>query len=196
MKNIIIDFFKTLAPLKDKEIPIFESINSRVEYNDKQYLLHAGDFCQDVFFIVKGIVRIGVFDQNNNDITINFRQEREFVSDYKSFMKNEPASFFIQALEDTICFKTDRYGMKKMYDETESGNLIGRKILENIFFELYEMLISFHRDSAEIRYLKLLEEKGDLINRIPQNYLASFIGIKPQSLSRIKRRYMESQTKS
>lgn len=138
-------------------------------------------------------MRIGVLDQNNKDITINFRKEGEFVSDYKSFVKEEPASFFLEALEDTICLKTDRYGFEKMYQEIESGNLIGRKIIENMFFELYEMLISFHTNSAETRYIQLLEE-GDLVNRIPQNYLASFIGVKPQSLSRIKRRYLEAQS--
>lgn len=193
MKDILINYFKTLAPIEESEISILESMYSRVDFSEKQYLLHAGDVCQDVFFIIKGIVRIGVFDQGQNDITINFRQEGEFVSDYKSFIKEEPASFVLQALEDTICLKTDRYGFEKMYRDIENGNLIGRKIMENIFFELYEMLISFHTDSAETRYIQLLEA-GELVNRIPQNYLASYIGVQPQSLSRIKRRYLESQS--
>jgi len=192
MKQLILDIFSQFGNLSDQEILLIENAYSRAEFKNKQMLLYEGDVCQHIYFIVSGLVRKGIIDKDGNDITTNFRREGEFITNYESFLRGTTSKYFIEALEDTVTLRVDRFSLNELYEKTQIGNIVGRKISENLFIETYSRLTAFYQSSAEERYVEFIETNGSLLNRVAQGHLATYLGIKPQSLSRIKNKYAQS----
>ncbi|MEM6297786.1 MAG: Crp/Fnr family transcriptional regulator [Bacteroidota bacterium] len=192
-KQYLIEVFNQIAPILDEERPFLESIISRGRYRAKDYLLMAGDVCSNIFFITKGLVRYGITDRQGNEVSLKFRAENESITDFGSFLERQPSENFIEALEDVECLKIDRFGIDAIYQKVANGEKIGRKIAEGLFLESRKQVHSFYKNTPEERYLHLLTNNGQLVNRIPQIHIASHIGVRPQSLSRIKRRIVEQE---
>lgn len=108
------------------------------------------------------------------------------MEDYKSFQKRIPASFS-QAIENSEILVFDARSMN-VIENTFYGQKLLRSIAENLAFFLRDKLLSLFLDTPEERYLKLLKTEPDLLQRLPQYYLASYLGIEPEFLSRLKRR--------
>lgn len=193
MKNVLIDSLRQMAEIKEEEVEIILNLFTEKNYKAKTYLLREGEVCRKMYFIKKGLARVSLLDRNSRDITFNFRYASQFLTDYESFETQQPAVFSISALEDMECFEISKEDFDTMCQLVASGELITRIVVyyKNLLY--MNRLISFYKETPEERYIKLLEENPSLINRIPQKYLASYIGIEPQSFSRIKRRYMEAQ---
>jgi CRP-like cAMP-binding protein len=150
--------------------------------------------CDKVGFIVKGSVRY-FHIKDGQDITGYFSFENEFVSSYKSYLTGQPGYTYIQALEDTklITFT------KKDMDEMLSNPMLaykmerfGRLIAEHYLCCYEDRVASFITQTPEERYLQLLSTGREILQRMPQHYIAHFLGITPVSLSRIRRRVMET----
>jgi len=193
MENIILSSLRKIAEIKKEEEDIIISSFRESSYKAKTYLLKEGEVCRKMYFIKKGLARVSLLDRNSRDITFNFRYASQFLTDYESFETQKPAAFSITALEDMECFEILKEDFDKMCQLVATGELITRIVVYHKNLNYLRRLISFYKETPEERYVKLLEENPSLINRIPQKYLASYIGIEPQSFSRIKRRYMESQ---
>ena len=99
MKNKVIEYFENLGPISEAEKEVFRQAFSRAEFGPKQYILYSGDTCQTIHFIVEGLARFAFIDNEGNDITTTFRQENEFITNYESFLKEQPSLFFIECLE-------------------------------------------------------------------------------------------------
>lgn len=188
-KEKFIDYLRLLAPISEAEKEMVENTASRGKYRAKDYLLLQGDVCTHIYFITRGVARFGFIDAQGNDISYTFRAENEFITDYRSFLRNEPSKGFIQAIEDLECLKLDRYGLNLIYEQVTYGDRIGRKISESLFLYALDRIDTFYNNSPEERYFKLLDKQASLVKRIPQAYIASHIGVRPQSLSRIKKRF-------
>ena len=185
----LLEYFAQFCEIPEYEKELYLKAGTLSTCHAKQKIHFQGDTCQNVFYIVHGLVRYYTIDNEGNELTISFRSDNEFVTDYQSFLTNSPSDFNIEALEDTICLKIDRFAIQELYLKSSVGNLIGRRMAENLFIFFHEQLISLYKLSAEERFAHFIENRGDVYNRIPQAHLASFIGVKPQSLSRIKKRY-------
>lgn len=191
MKEALIAYFNRVYLLSETERALFRQAFVPQSYAAKDFLLPQGEVCQKLFFITKGVVRVGLTDQRGEEITVYFQAENSFVTDYESFLRNSGAHFFIQALEDTAVLMVDRYGLRQLYEQTPGGNIIGRVMAEELFIATNQRLLSFYTQSPEERYRALLSTYPGLANRVPQGYIASYVGVKPQSLSRIKRRFQQ-----
>jgi len=187
-KEKIVELMASIASLSEADKQLVERSFSRSDYAARQNMHYQGDVSPAIFFITKGLVRYGHMDRNGNDISFDFRGENQFVTDYASFLHSEPSQFFIECLEPTAVLKLDRYGLERLYTEMPQGNLIGRKIAEGLYTESQKRLFSFYNYTAEERYQEFLKDYSELAERIPQSFIASYIGVKPESLSRIKRR--------
>ncbi|MAX79822.1 MAG: hypothetical protein CL843_06580 [Crocinitomicaceae bacterium] len=193
-KEILVDYFSSLATMSSEEKDLTRSIITRSRFRANDQMLFQGDVCNQIYYIVKGIVRYGFIDENGNDITLLFRAENEFITDYASFLTNTPSPNFIEAIEDIECLKFDQQGIDLIYNKINHGDRIGRKISEMLFLEASQRINFFYKATPEERYKIFLESKGDVINRVPQSYIASHIGVRPQSLSRIKKRYLDNNS--
>jgi CRP-like cAMP-binding protein len=152
-----------------------------------EYLVRAGDTCGHIFFIEGGLVRYYV-DKDGTQQTHYFNKSGEFVCDYLSFLPQVPSFVNIQALEDTVVSQVSAEGIKQFYSEVREGEKFGRVAVEQVFTAVLSQIISLYNDSPDKRYLNFLADYPDLLKCIPQYYIASYVGVKPPSLSRIRKR--------
>ncbi|UWY28295.1 Crp/Fnr family transcriptional regulator [Flavobacterium sp. TR2] len=181
------DNFELMAKLSDEDWNTFSSKLIRQEFPKKTTILQTGHVENYLSFIEKGILRYYV-PSENKDLTFAFVFDGEFTSGYDSFITRLPASYIIEALSDTILWSISHNDLQDIYAKTKIGNTIGRLASEGLFLKKSKRELSLLNDSAEQRYRNLFIEKPHLIQKIPQKYLASYIGITPQALSRIRKR--------
>lgn len=152
-----------------------------------EHLLEAGNVCRYVTFIETGLVRYYI-NSDGQERTTYFNKEGEFVCNYASFVPQIPSYVNIQALEDTSIFVISFNDLQVFYREVEYGERFGRLGIEQVFLNAISQIGSFYTDPPELRYSKFLSDFRDIVQRIPQYHIASYVGIKPQSLSRIRKR--------
>ena len=140
-----------------------------------------------MYFITKGIVRFYI-PREESDLTFGFLFENEFVTGYDSLLTQTPSEYQIETLTDTILWKISHKDLEEVYERTGSGNIIGRKMAEKMFLIKSKRELSLLSKTAEKRYLDLFAERPKLLQQIPLKYIASYIGVTPQALSRIRRR--------
>ncbi|MDO5980135.1 Crp/Fnr family transcriptional regulator [Flavivirga spongiicola] len=185
--NKIKEHFEQIAKLSDLDWHIFSSKLKKSVYSKKATILKVGDIENHLSFIEKGRLRFFTPKQEN-DITFGFCFENEFMSAYDSFLTRKPSTYQIETLTDTTLWRLTYKDLQDIYNETEVGNAIGRITTENIFLMKSKREQSFLNETAEKRYLNLFAERPNLIKEIPLKYIASYIGITPQALSRIRKR--------
>ncbi|MGO4770080.1 Crp/Fnr family transcriptional regulator [Flavobacterium sp. W22_SRS_FK3] len=181
------DNFERMAKISDEDWNTFSSKLIRQEFLKKNAILKTGDVENYLSFVEKGVVRFYV-PSENKDLTFTFGFDGEFVSGYDSFITRFPANYTIEALADTVLWRISYNDLEEIYAVTEIGNRIGRLASEGLFLKKSKRELSLLNESAEQRYRNLFTEQPQLIQKIPQKYLASYIGITPQALSRIRKR--------
>ena len=176
-----------MVNISDSDWLLFSSKLKRTTYKKKTRLLAVGEVETRLSFIETGSVRLFI-PKEENDMTFGFCFSQQFVSAYDSFLSQSPSSYQIETLSDTILWSISFDDLQDIYHSTEVGQVIGRLTAENLFLSKVKREQSLLNQSAEERYLDLLNDQTQLIQEIPLKYLASYIGITPQALSRIRRR--------
>lgn len=187
-KDGLVAFFRALVPISSEDETKIRTNFSGLTVPARTYLAQPGEVSQLVYFVVKGCVRVAIENQAGEDITCYFAAEGKFVCNYESFITGLPSAYSLQALEHSELLAIDRRGLEQLYQQTTHGERIGRLIAEHLFIDTLQRLTSFYSETPEQRYLKFLQDFPQLVARIPQHYIAAYIGVRPQSLSRIKRR--------
>ncbi|MBL4677518.1 MAG: Crp/Fnr family transcriptional regulator [Mucilaginibacter sp.] len=158
----------------------------------KEYFVEPGEVCKSVGFVLSGSVRYyHIID--GKGITNYFSFENDFVSSYKSFLTGEPCISYIQALEPSVILTISKKAWEQMLNNPMLAYKIerfGRLIAEHYLICYEDRVASFITQTPEERYLKLLENGKEIIQRMPQHYIANFLGITPVSLSRIRKRIL------
>lgn len=152
-----------------------------------QSYVAVGDICRSVAFVASGLLRV-LAERDGDSRTVYFAPEGTFVSEYESFLTDAPARLRIEAVEPTNALTLSRETVREAYVRWPWGDRLGRVIAERLFVEANARLVSFYLDSAETRYLKLHETRPTLLQRVPQHMIAEYVGVRPQSLSRIRAR--------
>ena len=173
--------------LQENEKELIQSLFQEVKFQKGAVFLRAGDVCNSLGFVCKGIFRYYI-DQDGEDKTYNFAKEGEFICNYESLIRQVPSPKNIQAIEDAEVLTISHKNLQRFYNEVADGNLFGRVHMEQVYVETVRQLISQYTETAQHRYLKFLDNHQDLNQRISQYYVASYVGVKPQSLSRIRKR--------
>lgn len=173
--------------LTDKDWQFFSSKLTKQHFLKKYALLKAGQIENNLSFIVSGIVRFYI-PKEDKDLTFAFAFDNHFVSAYDSFLARTPSIYHVETLTKTELWQLTYEDLQEIYNETEIGNLIGRKVSEMLFVKKTKRELSLLNETAEQRYLNLFTEQPQLIRHIPLKYIASYIGVTPQALSRIRKR--------
>lgn len=179
-------FLNDFVPIDDRDWDIFSSKLNRVVYPKKSLILEKGKKERHLYFIEKGIVRFNI-PRLDYDFTFAFAFQHTFFSAYDSFLTQAPALYNIEAITDCVLWQIAYDDLQAVYEYSTVGDRIGRKIAEWLFLKKTKRELSLLEDTATKRYLDLLAEQPQLIQHIPVKYLASYIGIRPQSLSRIRK---------
>ncbi|MEM1255064.1 MAG: Crp/Fnr family transcriptional regulator [Cyanobacteria bacterium P01_H01_bin.21] len=179
-------FIRQLFPDFHLDFVLLESHLKSKKVCKGDFLFREGEICEFVGFTLKGCLRTFVLKEAK-EYTLFFHTERQTFGDYESFQKRCPTRFSIQAVEDSeIMVFNDQ--VMQFFETTPQGQKFLRLVAEDLAFLLRDKVLSLFLDTPETRYLSLLQTEPELLQRIPQYYLASYLGIEPQSLSRLKRR--------
>ncbi len=159
-------------------------------------LIKEGEIAKKAFLIEKGCVRAWV-NNNGTDVTFQFFFENEAVSSSESFRKNIPSLFNIETIEPCILHWIHKKNWEMVMEDVSRVHDIRDKAINASFERQHQylrQLISFIIDSPEQRYLNLLREKPHIIQRVPLQYIATYLGVTPVSLSRIRKRVSSKES--
>lgn len=165
----------------------FRHFFKREEIPARAILLKEGQVSERMFYIEKGCIRLS-FNKDGKDITFQFFFEGEGVSSAESFRSNEPSLFSIETIEPCIVHTLNKKDYAIMI---ERSPLIKQELEKQTFQRLMyyqKMFLSRIKNSPEERYKELMEQSPHILQRVPQHYIASFLGITSVSLSRIRNR--------
>jgi CRP-like cAMP-binding protein len=174
---------------KDKEV-ILNLFKAKTLEKGESFL-RVGETCRYFGFIENGLVKYFI-NQNGNEFIYNFGRKDDFLCDYGSFLNRRPSVKNIEAIEHTRLWLLSYDDLNTFYSEITEGEKFGRVNMENVYTETVLQLVSQYTDTPEERYIRFIKNFPDLVQMMPQYYIASYVGVKPQSLSRIRKRIQEN----
>lgn len=192
----LIDYFGRLIPLNktEKEL-VRESFRHRL-YRKRQFALQEGDQCVQFNFVVRGCLRLYKIDDHGNTHTLQFAVENYWLMDLGSFHGLKPSELNIDALEDTVVLQISRDDLIVLYTQAPKFDRIFRVLIENSFVRLQQRLLQNISSTAEDRYDSFLDIYPELVTRLSQVQIASYLGITPEFLSRLRNRKSKKPRKS
>ena len=176
-----------IHPNSDKDWDYFKSKFIKKHISKKTIILSKGQIESSLYFIEKGVLRAWI-EKGFNDLTFDFCFENSFYSAYSSFITQTPCEYNIESISDITIWEVSYRNLQDIYKDTINGQLIGRSVAESLYISKTKRELSLLFRSPEQRYKELFIEHPRLIKEIPLKYIASFIGVTPQALSRIRKR--------
>jgi CRP-like cAMP-binding protein len=177
-------------PTMEEVALIFEN-TYRKSFKKGEIILKQGDYCNHAYFITKGLVRSFNVLPNGTEKTYLIWRENYICTEHSSFMSKKPSNDFLEALEDTDVLVTSHEILMSLYRDYHNWETMGRKISDKSFIVSLARLKSLMNEDAEQRYSTYLKTFRNVLDRVPQNVAASYIGITPQSFSRLKKQIGE-----
>lgn len=185
MNQIIPDILRSFAPFTDDEIEIAEPFLKSVSIKKGGFFSKAGMITDRVGFVSEGLLR-SFYTIKGKETTTYFLQAGSFAAALLSLLQMKPAVENIQALEDSELIVISRKDLFKLYDENWKWQQFGRVLIESYYIVMEQRSISLQSLSAQERYTIFLKEFPDVIKSVPLHHIASFLGIAPETLSRIR----------
>jgi CRP-like cAMP-binding protein len=185
--------YKLGKDLNFSDVQGFISSAKLMSYAPGEFLIKEGQLRKEVFWIRKGLVRGLRITEKGEEITTMFRWEDQPVVSPNLILFNEPALHYFEALEPTEVFRIDYDKVQKIIENNPKLEANRAILLRNVLKEALLRIDSFLLLSPEERYLDFVRTRPDLINRVPNKYLANVLGITPVSLSRIRKRIAEKK---
>lgn len=182
----IYQYYKQTFNISDKDWDLFSSKLVQQHFKKKSIITNIGETERYLSYIEEGLTRFYI-PKEEYDFTIGFTFTNSFLSAYDSFLTQTPATYCLETLSDTTLWRLSYEDLQSIYAETSIGNLIGRKAAEELYLFKAHREISLLNTNAKDRYLELFETRPELFRQIPLKYIASYIGITPQALSRIRK---------
>ena len=174
--------------LTEEEKKLSRSFFIPKKLRKKQYLLQEGDVCKYVAFVEKGLLRSYTINDKGQEHINQFAFEGWWIADQFSFLTREPSKYNIEAMEDCELLLLSKSSEDEMLDKIPKFERYFRILLQNNLIATQKRLVSSLSQTAEERYSELIQDcPTTLPHRIPQHMLASFLGITPETLSRIRR---------
>ena len=181
------EHIKSLAKLNENEITKIVSFFNPLTIDSNQHFLKIGQLCNKVAFIKSGLVRLYHLNENGEETTFYFSKPNTFVTSHEHYHNQNPSNEAIQAVIKTELLVIDKTDLEYLYENIPILQIISRKSIEQVANELKKKGTLFQEYSADKRYNYLMENDTFIIQNTPLKYLASYIGISPQHLSRIRR---------
>ncbi|MFK7810756.1 MAG: Crp/Fnr family transcriptional regulator [Saprospiraceae bacterium] len=191
MQNLLFEFISKYISLSEEEKKALIALDIFHSFKKGTILLEEGKRSKDGFFVLKGCIRT-YYNIDGEEKTTAFYTEMEGLTPL-SVIKKKPSEYNVSCVEDSILTVSNPDMEAEIFQRFPKFETLCRILSEELIAKQQIDLDEFKIASPEQRYLKLSEKRPDLIQRVPQHQLASFLGIKPQSLSRIKARILEKR---
>ena len=180
-------YCKRFVSLTDEELKLIDEYFEPKAVRKNEFLLEAGKVCDFIAFIDNGILRhFHIKDGIEKTCDISFKDT--FITDFSSFSSGLLSEYYFQALQDTETFIIRRNSLAKLYAECPKYESLGRQMAELVAERATQIARSLSSEKPEERYERLIKEHPGLLLQVQQKYIANFLGISPESLSRIRNR--------
>jgi CRP-like cAMP-binding protein len=193
MFEVLFQKFDEHIQLTEEEKQLCKTFFTPKKLRKRQYILQEGDVCKYVAFVEKGMLRSYTIDEKGNEHIMQFAFEGWWISDHFSFLTGESAVYNIDALEDSELLLISKQAEEKMLQKIPKFEKYFRILLQNSLIATQRRLISSLSQSAEERYNQLISVCPTIPQRVPQHMMASFLGITPETLSRIRKQIASSK---
>lgn len=180
-------YLTTNAGLEPGAVKDIIANQKKLHVEKGQFLLREGEICRQFFYVEKGLLRYYSIDKKGKEHIIQFAPEGWFVGDRESQFFNRPSQFFIQALEDSDVAMIDEVLICTISKADETFGLFSNQLLHNHIRQLQHRINMLLSATAEERYLDFIKIYPDILLRVPQTLVASYLGITPESLSRVRK---------
>jgi CRP-like cAMP-binding protein len=191
MKNLLFDFISKYVPLDSIEKNALINLNIFKTYKKGTILLKEGQITNNGFFVLKGCIRT-FYNVDGEEKTTAFYTEMEGLTPH-CVLNKTPSKYYVSCVEDSVLVVSDANMENVTMQKFPKFETICRMLSEELLVKQQINFDEFKTSSPEKRYLNLVQKRPDLIQRIPQYQLASYLGIKPQSLSRLRARILEKK---
>jgi len=189
-------FIAKYVKLNDIDWKLIQSKLKIKKFKKNEIIHHSGDISSATMFVNSGLARSYILDENGKDNTwsIHFNDNNAttvnlFIGDYESFINQTPSQFTIEVLEDCEVVSLDYDDVQFLYDNTKIGNKFGRLIAQEAYTYLHHSIIIRQTKPAKERFDIFMQNTPYLLDKVPQYHIATFLGITPQHLSRLKKEY-------
>jgi len=174
--------------LNDSEKEICKALFSPKKLRRRQYILQQDDICKNLIFVEKGILRSYSIDNKGNEHIIQFAPEGWWISDVYSFLTGEAAVYNIEAIEDSELLLISKSSLDELYERVPKFERYFRLLSQANMVATHRRLTSTLSASADEKYLRLHSAYPNIVARVPQHMIASYLGITPETLSRVRKR--------
>jgi CRP-like cAMP-binding protein len=183
----IITYFQKYLPFSIEEKELIASKVTLRNIKRKQMILQEGLVCKHYFFVVEGCFKMYAVDEKGNQHNLQFAAENDWIADIGSFHSEKPSKLFIEAIEPSFILQVEQQDLYFLYLNIPKLNIIFKVITEHKFIELQNRVLQNISSTAQQRYLNFLEQYPNLSSRLPNTQIASYLGITPEFLSKIRK---------
>jgi CRP-like cAMP-binding protein len=187
MVDLLFQDLALTITLTDTEKALLRSVLIPKSVRKGQYLLEAGDVCRHAIFVAQGCLRSYTIDQKEVKQIFQFAIEGWAISDMYSFLTDEPATYYIDAIEDSELYLMDKAGKEELLDHIPGMEKVFRLSLEKNYIANQRRSNAMLGASIEERYLSFARTYPKILQRVPQHMIASYLGVSAQTLSRLRK---------
>jgi CRP-like cAMP-binding protein len=180
-------FVRTLVQPNEEEWEALANILHPKKLKKRELLLEAGQVCTFIAFLNSGVLREYNY-QYDKEVTVDFVGEDQFTSDYQSFLSQSPSRQYIEALTDVDVLIMKRDAINALYDKYKIWERFGRLIIEKVFCRVEEKRKKIIAATHEEQYRDFVASYPQIIQKVPQYYIASYLGLTPEHLSRLRKK--------
>jgi CRP/FNR family transcriptional regulator, anaerobic regulatory protein len=192
MMTQIMQSIKSIVTLSGDDEAAFDNILEMKVVKKKEFLFQEGKICDKITFINRGCLRL-FYNVDGVENTIQFFFGDSWYTDYDSFLTGQPTVENMQALEESEVIQFNKRDLYHLYESRPIFEKVGRIFAENAYLSVSKLNQMKTNEEPETRYLNLLKTRPELVQQIPQHYIASYLGIKPETLSRIRKRILSAK---
>ena len=186
MKKNLFQFLENITSISNQEFENGFQYFDKIVLEKGDYFVQENTICKQIAFINKGILRTFYINEKFEDTTSCFCTKNNLTSAYKSFILQEPSRLNIQALEKSELLVINYNDLQKLYIESSIWGKIGRLIAEKEYIGMEKYASVLNNETARTKYLRLMNEQPQIIQKVANQFIASYLGITSRTLSRIK----------
>ena len=177
-----------IAGMNDEEVELYMSFLTQKSLRKKEHLLMEGDICNHVAYINKGCLKRYIINEHTKEVILNFFLEDYWTGDLESFIFNKPTIYYIQALENCELLLLSRDNFFRVCKEIPKFKRFHDDKVQRNHYSVLKRLSIAKSATPEEKYLDLMNKQPQLFQRVSLHYIASYLGIEPESLSRLRKR--------